>query len=121
MFTGVSVSASIFFECVLSLYFMKLVWIKNKKACSIGAGLSWLKEYMSYYSMDIAVHRSNSDLCHHQAMFVNLFISYYASFFFGAVRLGFAAASEDAAAGVAFFEAVRFNFAYKAFFFLEFP
>ena len=75
-----------------------------------------------WYSHNKAVHKSILDLCHHQAMFVNLFIFYYASaFFFGAVRFGFEAVSEAATAGAAFLEAVLLNFAFIAFFFLEFP
>ena len=71
----------------------------------------------------MAVHKSILDLCHHQAMFVNLFIFYQASaFFFGEVLFGLEAVSEDAAtAGAAFFVDVLFNFALIAFFFLEFP
>jgi hypothetical protein len=82
----------------------------------IGAGSACL--YIVVYLIDIAAHRSVSDLCHHHALLVNFIIS-YSAFFFAAALFGLAGVS--AATAVVFFEADLFNFALIAFLLLETP
>ena len=82
----------------------------------IGAGFACL--ILLVYLIDIAAHRSDSDLCHHHALLVNFIIT-YSAFFFAAAFFGLAGASAVTATG--FLEEDLFNFALIAFLFLETP
>jgi hypothetical protein len=81
----VSVSASSFLEMVLILYVILFkcfthpnertldeAWVKKTKARPDDRDRPSEILFISDYSM--AVHRSEPDLCHHQAMFTNLTI-----------------------------------------------